>query len=173
MLDYYLSNLQNFAFLDLVLPFILIFTILFVFIRRYEAFNDRIALVLSLVIALITIMTHQFGLYPPCWDVVDIINGAMPKITLFIIAIAVMFIVLSMVGIQVAFFQRILAYIAIGIIGFVSYTFLTSGGPGCELIGGFSYMPSFFYFDWIYDLLEWVIPIGLVVFLFWFLRQSD
>ncbi len=168
MFENVINTLQNMAYLDVILPFLLIVSILYVAIAAVPNFNRNSAIVISLSIALITIITHLLGLYPECWDVVVIINGALPKVALLIVAIVAVFLLLGIFGMNMEFFQRFLGVIGAGIIGFIAYAFLTSGGEGCNALEDLSV--TFPIFDWpSFGFLEWLIPLFLAGLFLWFI----
>lgn len=86
--------LENLGFRDLILPFILLFTIIFAVLTRVEIFKERKSnAIVALAISLIAIIPHITGAYPPGSDVIEIMNNALPGVALWIV-IAVSFLIL-------------------------------------------------------------------------------
>ncbi|MDK2849438.1 MAG: hypothetical protein PWP03_848 [Candidatus Woesearchaeota archaeon] len=88
---------------DVFIPFLLIFTILYALLQGLSIFgktstSKKISVVLSLVMALLVVMPHVTGDYPPGKDVVLIINQAIPGIVGFIIAVIMFFILVEAFG---------------------------------------------------------------------------
>ena len=76
-------RLEEMGMLDSVLPFILIFTIVFAVLQKTKIigegkrqFNTIVALVLSLMV----VIPHVTGRYPPGQDIILIINQALPQV---------------------------------------------------------------------------------------------
>ncbi|MFO8015898.1 MAG: hypothetical protein R6U32_02230 [Candidatus Woesearchaeota archaeon] len=158
-------SLESYGPIDIVLPFILIFTIIYAILSRTGLFKKNLNMVVSLVMALTTVIPHVLNQYPPCWDVVVIINHSLPKIAMFIIAIICFFLVLGVLGVNLSFFNKFMGWIVIIIFGFVTYTFLTSRGRGC-----YDYDLGFLSSS----LIEYIAPISLFILIIWFItRDSD
>jgi hypothetical protein len=85
---------------DIILPFILIFTIFFALLQRVEMFgkgqSKRYNVAIALAVALLTVIPHATGAYPPHLDVVNMINDALPEVALLVIVVTM---VLMMIGI--------------------------------------------------------------------------
>ncbi|MAG15545.1 hypothetical protein CMO88_00635 [Candidatus Woesearchaeota archaeon] len=83
-------RLDQMGVLDSLLPFILIFTILFAVLQKTKIigegkrqFNTLVALIISLMV----VLPHVTGRYPPGQDIVSIINTALPQVSLLVVAI--------------------------------------------------------------------------------------
>lgn len=85
----FLVQLEQFGLLDAILPFILIFAIVYTVIRTTKVLGDRkgIHVMVALVMALLVVIPHVMGTYPPGGDVVNIINSALPNVSLVIVII--------------------------------------------------------------------------------------
>lgn len=84
---------------DLILPFILIFTILFAVLDRIKIFGEkgkRFATLVALVITLSAIIPHILGQYPPGSDVVEIINNSLPGVAAIVVGIISVFILVGL-----------------------------------------------------------------------------
>ncbi|MBW2997897.1 hypothetical protein KY321_00020, partial [Candidatus Woesearchaeota archaeon] len=78
-----LINLENsFSFTDIILPFILIFAIIYAITDKVLHISDRkknFKLILSLVLSLMTIIPHVTGAYGR-FDIINVINQSIPQI---------------------------------------------------------------------------------------------
>ncbi len=85
----FLVQLEQFGLLDAVLPFILIFAIIFTVTNKTKVLGEKrsIHTLVALVIALLVVLPHVMGTYPPGQDVVNIINSALPNVSLVIVII--------------------------------------------------------------------------------------
>ncbi len=89
--------LESWGLTDAILPFILIFTVIFAILQKAKIFgaeSKKYNVVFSLVVALLVVIPHITGRYPPGADVVEIMNSAIPSISVLIIAV-IMFLVLA------------------------------------------------------------------------------
>lgn len=88
--------LESMGLTDVILPFVLVFTIVFAVLQKAKIFGDqskKYNVIFALVVGLLVVIPHVTGRYPPGADVVDIINQAIPSVSVLVIAI-IMFLVL-------------------------------------------------------------------------------
>ncbi len=92
--------LESYGFTDVLLPFFLIFTILFATLSYSKMFGDKkqVNVMLSLIIALLVVIPHVTRSYPPGLDVVDIINQAIPQVMILVVAIIMFMVLVGMFG---------------------------------------------------------------------------
>jgi hypothetical protein len=88
--------LEKWGVADILVPFLLIFTVVFAVLERSKVLGDKknFNVIVALSIALIVVIPHVMGTYPPGRDAVEIINTALPNISVVIVAI-IMFLVLA------------------------------------------------------------------------------
>jgi hypothetical protein len=101
---------------DVLLPFLLIFSIMFAILSTIKLLgkrgasgavdpndtsNNNIYTFLSFAIALMVVVPHVTGSYPPGADVVEIINNFIPNMSVFIISIIMFLILLGIFGLKV------------------------------------------------------------------------
>ena len=94
-----------FGLTDALLPFLLIFTVIFAVLQKTKVIGGtdkkNLNVVLALVIALMVVIPHLTGQYPPDKDVVEIINAAIPSVSLVIIAIVMLILLIGIWGVEV------------------------------------------------------------------------
>ncbi len=123
--DFFIK-IEEMGMLDSLLPFILIFTILFAILQKTKIigegkrqFNTLVALVLSLMV----IIPHVTGKYPPGQDVVLIINQALPQVSLVVVAILAALLLIGVFAPGVMFggtsFGAFLALLAMGAVVYI------------------------------------------------------
>jgi len=98
--DFFFS-LERWGLTDALLPFLLIFSILFAILQKTKLFGqDRknINVTVAISIALLVVVPHITNDYPPNFDVVDIINRALPATTLVIVAVIMFLILIGLFG---------------------------------------------------------------------------
>ena len=92
-----LYRLESIGLTDVILPFILVFTVVFAILQKAKIFgtdSKKYNVIFSLVVSLLVVIPHVTGKYPPGADVVNIINQAIPAVSVLLIAI-IMFLVLA------------------------------------------------------------------------------
>jgi len=95
------SVLERWGFIDVLLPFILVFTLVYAVARKLPLFKDdkKFGTVIALVIALLFVVPHITGRYRQ-WgfaDPVDIINQSIPYLAVIIVAILLLLVMVGMV----------------------------------------------------------------------------
>ena len=86
---------------DVLLPFLLVFTIVFAVIHKSKMFGEQkknIDVMVALIMGLAVIIPHVTNSYPPDWDVVNIMNAALPNVSLVIIAILAIMLIIGLLG---------------------------------------------------------------------------
>lgn len=121
----FLVQLEQFGLLDAILPFILIFAIIFVVLQRVSVFGTgkkNVNMLVALVISLTVVVPHVLGSYPPGQDVISIINSALPNVSLVLVIIVA---ALILIGMFVPNFQAggglggALAFVSVGVVVYI------------------------------------------------------
>lgn len=83
--------------MDFIIPFLLIFSILWASLQKIKIFGERkVNMMLSVIISLLVVIPHVTNRYPGGKDPVEIIMNAIPQIAVVIIAIIMLFILLGL-----------------------------------------------------------------------------
>jgi hypothetical protein len=102
--------LQNMGILDIILPFILVFTVVFAVLQKTKILGTEkvgtedkprknFNVVIALVMGLAVVIPHVMGTYPtPESDVVNIINAALPNISVVLIAVIMLLLMIGVFG---------------------------------------------------------------------------
>lgn len=90
-----INSLQAMGFIDIVLPFLLIFTIVFAVLEKTKILGEdkkvkKYAAIVAMVLAFSVVVPHVTGNYYYGFDAVQIINDALPQIGLLIVSIVMM-----------------------------------------------------------------------------------
>lgn len=96
-----LQMLQNWGIIDGLLPFLLIFTLMFAILIKTGIFenNRKIAGVLSATIAALIVIPHMIGgVYPAGYDPINIINQMLPSAGILLVAILLVLMMIGLVG---------------------------------------------------------------------------
>ncbi len=95
----FFQNLDRMGFTDIILPFILFFAVVYAILHAVKVFKQKnINVIVALCIALLVVIPHITGGYPPGGDVVDIVNSSIPAVVAILIAILMVMILLGMFG---------------------------------------------------------------------------
>ncbi|MBW3004365.1 hypothetical protein KY310_00850 [Candidatus Woesearchaeota archaeon] len=91
--------LQQWGILDVLVPFVLIFTILYAVLQKINLFGDegkRFNALIALAITLTAIVPHILGTYPPGMDVIAIMNASLPETVLLIVAVVLLMVMMGL-----------------------------------------------------------------------------
>ncbi|MBR9692134.1 hypothetical protein GOV06_05105 [Candidatus Woesearchaeota archaeon] len=113
--------LESMGIADVLLPFLLIFTIIFAILQKSKLLGENkknFNVIIALIIGLSVVIPHVLDTYPSGLDVVDIINEVLPQISLVAIAFIMLLILAGIVGANIsgssfAGFFVVLAVIAV------------------------------------------------------------
>lgn len=158
----FVSYFQTYGIMDFLLPFLLVFTIVFAVLQKTEILGKdkkNFNVVIALVLALIFIVPHMTGTYPGGYDPVEVINEALPSISLVAVAAIMLLLLMGIFGGDFA--KAAIPFIAIAAIIFVVYIF--GATSALNLWSG----PSDIFGWWSADLTELLIIIlifGLIVY---------
>ncbi|MCX6709653.1 MAG: hypothetical protein NTV63_01715 [Candidatus Woesearchaeota archaeon] len=117
-------SLENIGLMDVLLPFLLIFSILFAVLSNIKLFGEEkknINVIIALVLTLTVIIPHVTGSYPAGADVVDIINKSLPNVSLVIVAVIMLLLLVGVWGIkfQGGSLTGMIAFVSIAVVFFI------------------------------------------------------
>ena len=102
------QTLVDWGILDAILPFILIWILIFAILQKVKVFGEgeaegrkgdrKINGILGLVISAMVVIPHVVGLYPPESDPIIIINQFLPSAAIVLIAILLVIMLLGLAG---------------------------------------------------------------------------
>lgn len=100
---WFFMKAEEMGLTDAMLPFLLIFTIIFAILQKSNILGDKkknLNVVVSLVIALITVIPHITGAYQRMGliDVVDVMNRALPNVSIILVAIVSILLLIGLLG---------------------------------------------------------------------------
>ncbi|MBN2566964.1 hypothetical protein JXB02_02665 [Candidatus Woesearchaeota archaeon] len=97
----FFQRLEYYGMTDALLPFLLIFVVVFAILQKSKILGDgrkNFNVVVAMVLALIVVIPHITGSYPPGADVVEIINSAIPNVSVILIAIIMFLLIVGLLG---------------------------------------------------------------------------
>ncbi|MBU0979815.1 MAG: hypothetical protein KJ709_03340 [Nanoarchaeota archaeon] len=123
-LEEFIELVESWGLMDVLLPFLLVFILLFAILQKSKLLGDRrknYNLVLSLIMGLMVVIPHVTHSYPSDnWDPVVIMNQALPTVSIIIVAIVMMLILLGIFGGEAHLFGAALG----GWISFISFVLI-------------------------------------------------
>lgn len=90
-------RLESMGLMDVMLPFALIFVIIYAVSAVVPHFSEekRLRIVLSTIISLVVVIPHVTNSYPPGMDVVNIINSSIPQVVMLIVGVVLTLILIA------------------------------------------------------------------------------
>ena len=171
-------SFEQMGILDVLLPFTLIFTIIFAVLQKTmilgkdekERPRKNFNVIIALAMALGVVIPHVTGRYPQNQDVVVIINNALPNVSLIAVAIVMVLLIIGVFGKRMDIGEsKVGGLFAILAILIVAVIFMAAAG-----IFDRAYMPSWLYF--IYDPQFQSLVVALLVFgliIGWITKSDD
>ena len=120
--------LQNYEAMDFLLPFLLVFTIVFAVMQKTKILGDKknFNVIIALILALVFVVPHITGTYPLSYDPVQVMNESLPSISLVIVAAMMLLLLMGLFGAGWA--DAAMPLIAFAAVAFVAYIFGASLG---------------------------------------------
>lgn len=114
---------QTFGVLDFLLPFILVFTIVFAVLQRTNILGQdqrKMNAIIALVLGLLFVVPHILGTYPLGYDPVAVLNASLPSISLVAVAAVMLLILMGIFGGEfLGPAQTIIGVISILFVGYI------------------------------------------------------
>lgn len=163
------ASLENLGVFDVILPFILIFTIVFAVLQKVKLFGEKTKqfnVVIALVMAASAVYPHVAGLYPPERDIVTIINTSLPNVSVVVVAIVMALIIIGVFGKRWELGDNSLSgWIALLAFGVVVYIFGNAAN--------WWQAPGFLQFLNNPDTIALIITILVFAIIIWFITKED
>jgi len=93
------GSLERLGFVDVLLPFLLIFTIIFSVLEKTKILGEgkrNMNVGISFIFALLVVVPHVTGNFPAGYDPVAIINAALPSVSLVAVAVIALMILIGL-----------------------------------------------------------------------------
>ena len=156
---------ESYGIMDFLIPFVLIFTILYAVLQKIKLFGEgkkNFNVIIALAIALLFVVPHVTGAYPSGYDPVQIMNEALPSVSLVAVAAIMLMMLLGIFGKGLG--DTLQPVIAIGSIIFVLYIF----GSSISVWSG----PSDLFYWWTAELTELLIIIAVFGIIVYFITKE-
>lgn len=157
--------LQTYGVLDVLLPFILVFTIVFAVMQKTKILGDKknFSVIIALVLGLLFVVPHVLGTYPLGYDPVAVLNATLPSISLVSVAAIMLLLLMGVFGTDFA--AAAAPVIALVSLLFVGYIF----GAALGLWSG----PYDIFGWWTPQTTELMIIILIFGVIVWFITKED
>ena len=111
-----ITRLEDLGLTDVLLPFLLIFTIIFAIFQKSKILGSdkqNFNVIIALIISLLVVIPHVTGNYPANADPVQIINQSIPNIAVIIVAILMVLMLMGVFGVEFTWAGRVTGGIVI------------------------------------------------------------
>ncbi len=92
------ESLERIGFVDVLLPFLLIFTVIFAVLEKTKIMGEgkrNMSIGIAFIFALLVVVPHVTGNFPAGYDPVAIINAALPSVSLVVVAVIALMILIG------------------------------------------------------------------------------
>ncbi len=167
-----LYTLESYGLSDVILPFILIFTVVFAIMQKVKPLGDekgrykQFNVVISLVMAFAVVIPHVMGYYPANADVVVIINKALPQVSIILVAVLMVLLIVGLFGGKAEWGSSLSGWIAFFAFLIVVYIFGRAAG-------WFYYLPSWLYWLDNPDTQAMLLVVGAFALVIWFITKDE
>lgn len=163
------KTLESYGLRDALLPFLLIFLVLFSVLQKVHVFGAEkrnINAVFALIVAALTVIPHITGSYPPGADVIEIMNEALPNISVVAIAVIMAIFLIGLFGGESKWLGGSLSgIIAIISFGLIVYFFGASAGWWTDFTSWYNW--------WDADTTSLFLIIAVFGLLIWWITRPD
>ena len=100
-LEEFIRILDSWGLTDVMLPFLLIFVIIFALMAKTRILGEdkkKYNLAVALVVGLLVVIPHVLNAYPPGGDIVDIMNDSLPQVSLVAVAVVMLLLLIGLFG---------------------------------------------------------------------------
>ena len=128
----FFMNLEEWGLTDVMLPFLLIFVIIFAILQKTKILGEgkkNLNVIVGIVTALLVVIPHVTNTFPPDADPVVIINNAIPQISLLLVAVIFLLILIGVFG-QESVFLGMTAPGWVAVLSLVAIVLIFGGAAG-------------------------------------------
>jgi len=143
-LEEFVRILDSWGLTDVMLPFLLIFVVIFALLAKTKVLGEdkkKYNLVVALVIGLLVVIPHVLDAYPEGADVVEIMNTALPQVSIIAVAVIMLLILIGLFGGESKWMGSSLSG-WIAIVSFIIILIIFGGAAGWW--GNWSWFDDFF-----------------------------
>ena len=159
--------LESYGLTDALLPFLLIFTVLFAMLQKTHIMGHgkkNFNVMISLIISLLVVIPHITGTYPPGKDVVEILNSALPNVSLLVVGILMALLLIGLMGGEARWMGGSLSG-GVAIFAFLLIAYIFGGSAGWWQNAGLRWFDS--------DVMALVVVILVFAIIIWYVTKDD
>ncbi|MBI5002498.1 hypothetical protein HZC31_03875 [Candidatus Woesearchaeota archaeon] len=160
-------TLESYGLTDALLPFLLIFTILFAMLQKTKilgAGKKNFNVMVAFIIAALVVIPHITGSYPGRYDLVEILNKALPEVSIVVVAVVMALLLLGLLGGEAKWMGGSLTG-GIAIAAFAGIIYIFGGAAGWW---------NNIMFNWFaQDTITLVIVILVFAIVIWYVTKED
>ena len=100
-LEGFVRTLENWGLTDVMLPFLLIFVIVYAILQKTKILGEgrkNLNVIIAVVVGLLVVIPHVTGRFPADSDPVLIINDALPQVSIVLVAVVFLLILIGVFG---------------------------------------------------------------------------
>ena len=105
-LEDFIRDLDRWGLTDVLLPFLLIFVIVFAILQKTRILGEgkkNLNTIVAIVVGLLVVIPHVTGRFPANADPVEIINAALPQVSIVLVAVVFLLVMIGVFGQEYVF----------------------------------------------------------------------
>lgn len=160
-------TLESYGLTDALLPFLLIFTIMFAMLQKTKilgAGKKNFNVMIAFIIAALVVIPHITGSYPGRYDLVEILNTALPDVSIVVVAVVMALLLIGLLGGEAKWMGGSLSG-GIAIFAFIGVIYIFGGAAGWWNNIGLRW--------WSGDTMTLIIVILVFALVIWYVTKED
>jgi len=158
------ESLVRIGFVDVLLPFLLIFTVIFAVLEKTKILGEgkkNMNVGIAFIFALLVVVPHVTGNFPAGYDPVAIINAALPSVSLVVVAIIALMILIGVfAGDKLVFGMTSAGWI--GLFSLIAIVFIFGSAAGWWQTGLLQWLENIFGSD-IVAIVVMLLVFGIII----------
>lgn len=133
-LSNFIQVLMGTGFYSVFIPFFLIFVVIFIALRPVGMFTKLQRVAIGSIFAFMVIIMHVMELFPPCYNVVEIINASLPQIGIAAAVIILIMTAFALMNVTEVVSRAFYPWLYFAVFLYVIITVLTFNSNACGAI---------------------------------------
>lgn len=158
------ESLERIGFVDVLLPFLLIFTVIFAVLEKTKILGEgkrNMNIGIAFIFALLVVVPHVTGNFPAGYDPVAIINAALPSVSLIVVAIVAFLVLIGVfAGDKLMFGVSSAGWI--GLISLIAIVFIFGSAAGWWQTGFLQWLENLFGTD-VVAVIVMLLVFGIII----------
>jgi len=105
-LNNFITDLDRWGVTDILLPFLLIFVIIYAILQKTKILGEEkknLSIVVAIIVGLLVVIPHVTGRFPANSDPVLIINNSLPQVSIVLVAVVFLLVMIGVFGQEYVF----------------------------------------------------------------------